>query len=77
MHQTAGLRPGPDAETAARGSQYFETYPGYVTTKIVNRQADEDHLAAVAAKINAAKRPIAIPRPTRPNPDISEKRGAR
>ncbi len=53
MHQTAGLRPGPEADTTARGDQFFEAYPGYITTKIMNRQADEDHLAAVVAKINS------------------------
>ena len=55
LHQTSGLRPDPGADTTARGGQYFEAYPGFVTTKIMNRQADEDHLAAVAAKINAAE----------------------
>ncbi len=54
MHQTAGLRPGPEAETTARGDQYFEAYPGYVTTEIAARRADNEYLAAVAAKINAA-----------------------
>ena len=55
MHQTAGRRPDPGDEMTARGDQFFEAYPGYITTKIMNRQADEDHLAAVAAKINATE----------------------
>ena len=54
MHHTAGVRPGPEPETTARGDQYFEAYPGYVTTEIAASRADDEHLAAVAAKINGA-----------------------
>ncbi len=53
LHQTADVRPGPEPETTARSHQYFEAYPGYVTTEIAAGRADESHLAAVAAKINS------------------------
>lgn len=56
LHHTAGLRPGPEPETTARSQQYFEAYPGYVTTEIAASRADEQHLAAVAAKVNAEGR---------------------
>lgn len=56
LHQTSGVRPGPEPETTARSRQYFEAYPGYVTTEIAADRADEGHLAAVAAKINAEGR---------------------
>ena len=54
LHETAQMKPGPESETTARGHQYFEAYPGYVTTEIAARRADDEHLAAVAAVINAA-----------------------
>ncbi len=53
LHRTAGVQPSPESGTTARGDQYFEAYPGYVTTEIAASRADDDHLAAVAAKINA------------------------
>ena len=53
LHHTAGLQPSPESETTARSQQYFEEYPGYVTTEIAARRADDEHLAAVAARINA------------------------
>ena len=56
LHETADVTPGPEAETTARSHQYFETYPGYVTTEIASKQADDEHLATVAAKINARDR---------------------
>ena len=56
LHETAGVTPGPEPETTARSHQYFETYPGYVTTEIASRQASDEHLAAVAAMINARDR---------------------
>ena len=51
LHGTAGQQPDSE-EGAARGDQYFETYPGYITTKIMNRMADREQLARAAAKIN-------------------------
>ena len=56
LHRTAGVLPGPEPETTARSHQYFETCPGYVTTEIAASRADDQHLAAVAAKINAGDR---------------------
>ena len=56
LHHTAGVQPGPEPETTARSHQYFEAYPGYVTTEIAASRADDQHLAAVAAKINAEGR---------------------
>ena len=56
LHHTAGMQPGPEPETAARSHQYFEAYPGYVTTEIAASRADDEHLAAVAAKVNAEGR---------------------
>ena len=56
LHETVGVTPGPEPETTARSQQYFETYPGYVTTEIASKQADDEHLAAVAAMINARER---------------------
>ena len=53
LHRTAGVQPSPESGTTARGDQYFEAYPGYVTTEIAASRADDEHLAAVAAKINA------------------------
>ena len=53
LHQTAGVQPGPGPETTARSPQYFEAYPGYVTTQIAASHADDEHLAATAAKIKA------------------------
>ncbi|MCY3948131.1 MAG: HIT family protein [Acidimicrobiaceae bacterium] len=52
LHHTAGVPPGPEPETTARSRQYFEAYPGYVTTEIAASRADDEFLAAVAAKIN-------------------------
>ncbi len=52
LHHTAGVPPGPEPETTARSHQYFEAYPGYVTTEIAASRADDEFLAAVAAKIN-------------------------
>lgn len=56
LHRTAGVQPSPGSETTARSDQYFEAYPGYVTTEITASRADDDHLAAVAAKINSQGR---------------------
>ena len=56
LHRTAGVQPSPESGTTARGDQYFEAYPGYVTTEIAASRADDDHLAAVAAKINSQGR---------------------
>lgn len=53
LHHTAGVPPGPQPQTTARSQQYFEAYPGYVTTEIAAGRADDEHLAAVAAKINS------------------------
>lgn len=53
LHHTSGMQPGPQPQTTARSHQYFEAYPGYVTTEIAAGRADESHLAAVAAKINS------------------------
>jgi len=53
LHLTAGVQPSPEPETTARSRQYFEAYPGYVTTEIAAGRADDSHLAAVAAKINS------------------------
>ncbi|WP_419931659.1 HIT family protein [Candidatus Poriferisodalis sp.] len=53
LHRTAGVPPGPEPETTARSQQYFEAYPGYVTTEIAASRADDEHLAAIAAKVNA------------------------
>ena len=54
LHRTAGEEPSPDEKHTARADEYFEAYPGYITTRIMSRVADQDHLAAVAGKINAA-----------------------
>lgn len=54
LHRIAGVQPGPQSETTARSPQYFEAYPGYVTTEIAASRADEVLLATVAAKINGA-----------------------
>ena len=56
LHRTAGVQPSPESGTTARSDQYFEAYPGYVTTEIAASRADDDHLAAVAAKINSQGR---------------------
>ena len=56
LHRTAGLQPSPDSGTTARSALYFEAYPGYVTTEIANSRANDEHLAAVAAKINSQGR---------------------
>ena len=56
LHHTVGVQPGPQPETTARSHQYFEAYPGYVTTEIAVGRADDEHLAAVAAKVNAEGR---------------------
>lgn len=54
LHHTASVQPGPEPETTARSHQYFERYPGYVTTEIAASRADDGVLATVAAKINGA-----------------------
>lgn len=56
LHRTAGVQPSPAPATTARGQQYFEAYPGYVTTEIAAGRASDGHLAAVAAKINSQGR---------------------
>lgn len=53
LHRTAGDQPSPDEKHATRSDEYFETYPGYITTKIMSQMADKDHLATIAARINA------------------------
>lgn len=54
LHHTAGVQPDHGPEQTARSHQYFEAYPGYVTTEIAASRADEVLLATVAAKINGA-----------------------
>ncbi len=55
LHQTANRKPNIQKdETVADESRYFEVYPGYITTNIMNRMADKNHLAAIADKINKA-----------------------
>ncbi|MXV87166.1 MAG: HIT family protein [Acidimicrobiales bacterium] len=56
LHRTAGLQPSPESGTTARGDRYFEAYPGYVTTEIAASRANDEHLAAVAAKVNSQGR---------------------
>ena len=56
LHRTAGVQPSPVPATTARSGRYFEAYPGYVTTEIAASRASDDHLAAVAAKINSQGR---------------------
>ena len=56
LHQTADAKPGPEPEKTARSHQYFEAYPGYVTTEIAAGRADDEHLTAVAAEINTKGR---------------------
>ena len=56
LHRTAGVQPSPAPATTARSQQYFEAYPGYVTTEISAGRASDEHLAAVAARINSQGR---------------------
>ena len=54
LHGTAGGQPGLGEGVTAGGRQYFKTYPGYITTKIMDQMADRDQLARAADKINSA-----------------------
>lgn len=52
LHQTAGERPNEGEKMTSRGGRFFEAYPGYVTTEIVDRMAEADVLEKVAARVN-------------------------
>ena len=56
LHQTAGKLPTASEDVSPSG-QHFETYPGYISTKIADQMADPEELARIAAKINRSLRP--------------------
>lgn len=53
LHQTANKK--PSELITEKTSKYFETYLGYISTKIMDQMADKDHLELVAQKINKVK----------------------
>ena len=53
LHQTSGQR--PKTAEASRSSQFFKTYPGYITTQIAEKMAKEADLQRVAKHINCKK----------------------
>lgn len=57
LHRTAGKLPTASEDMTAKSGQHFETYPGYISTKIADQMADPEELARIAAKINRSLRP--------------------